>query len=259
MEKNTYYRTEEGVPQGGISSPVLANLALDGLEARLEAGCPSQRGDQNQMVHYVRYADDFVITGSTTALLENEVKPLVEQCLQERGLKLSQAKTVTTSVKEGFVFLGQEVRRYPNGKVLTKPSKKNTQAFLEKVRGILETHKTVKAATLGALRNPVMDGGARDHAFGASKKVCSSVDNAIYEKLWWWVQRRHPHKSAAWQKQKYFSTLQGDDWQFYGDREGQEGKPQQVFLPKASAMPVKRHTLSRKGANPFAPAWEPYL
>ena len=98
MEKNTYYRTEEGVPQGGISSPVLANLALDGLEARLEAGCPSQRGDQNQMVHYVRYADDFVITGSTTALLENEVKPLVEQCLQERGLKLSQAKTVTTSV-----------------------------------------------------------------------------------------------------------------------------------------------------------------
>ena len=97
-------------------------------------------------------------------------------------------------------------RIYPNGKVLTKPSKKNTQAFLEKVRGILETHKTVKAATLGALRNPVMDGGARDHAFGASKKVCSSVDNAIYEKLWWWVQRRHPHKSAAWQKQKYFSN-----------------------------------------------------
>jgi RNA-directed DNA polymerase len=259
MEKNAYYRTEEGVPQGGIISPVLANLALDGLEARLEACFPSQRGDKNQLVHYVRYADDFVITGSTKELLEHEVKPLVEQFLKERGLELSQEKTVTTPVKEGFVFLGQEVRRYPNGKVLTKPSKKNTHAFLEKVRGIIETHKTVKAVTLVDILNPVIDGWARYHAFGASKKVFSSVDNAIYEKLWWWGQRRHPQKSAAWQKKKYFSTLHGDNWQFYGEREGRDGKPQKVFLHKASDMPVKRHTLIRKGANPFDPVWEPYF
>jgi RNA-directed DNA polymerase len=259
MDKNAYYRTEEGVPQGGIISPVLANLALDGLEAILEARFPPQSGDKNQLVHYVRYADDFVITGRTKELLEHEVKPLVEQFLKERGLELSQEKTVTTSVQEGFVFLGQEVRRYPNGKVLTKPSKKNTHAFLEKVRGIIETHKTVKAATLVEMLNPVIDGWARYHAFGASKKVFSSVDNAIYEKLWRWVQRRHPQKSAAWQKKKYFSTLHGGNWQFYGERAGQDGKPQKIFLHKASDMPVRRHTLLRKEANPFDPVWEPYF
>jgi hypothetical protein len=81
-------------------------------------------------VNFIRYADDFVITSKSKDLLEGEVQPLVEQFLQQRGLKLSPTKTVITHVEKGFDFLGQNVRRYPNGKLLIKPSKKNVKTFL---------------------------------------------------------------------------------------------------------------------------------
>ena len=85
-------------------------------------------------MNFIRYADDFVITGKSKELLEGEVKPLVEQFLQERGLELSPTKTVITHVEKGFDFLGQNVRRYPNGKLLIKPSKKNVKTFLDGIR-----------------------------------------------------------------------------------------------------------------------------
>ncbi len=91
-------------------------------------------------MNFIRYADDFVITGKSQELLEGEVKPLVEQFLKERGLELSPTKTVITHVAKGFDFLGQNVRRYPNGKLLIKPSKKNVKTFLDGIR------RTIKAA-----------------------------------------------------------------------------------------------------------------
>ena len=126
IENNSLFPTEAGTPQGGIISPVLANMTLDGLETLLNAKF-KRTGNKtrfNPMVHLVRYADDFVITGSTKELLENEIKPLVEEFLASRGLVLSQKKTRITHIEEGFDFLGQNVRKY-NGKLLIKPSKKN--------------------------------------------------------------------------------------------------------------------------------------
>jgi len=141
MEKGSFFKTEEGTPQGGIISPVLANLALDGLERRLRAKYPLRGPGSWQgilaRVHLVRYADDFIITGKSKEMLENEVKPLVESFLRERGLELSPEKTVVTHVDQGFDFLGQNVRRY-NGKLLIKPSKKNIHTFLEKVREVVK-------------------------------------------------------------------------------------------------------------------------
>src|SRR5262249_13721558 len=122
MEKRILYPTTEGTPQGGVASPTLANLVLDGLERKLKEHFPkTKRG--NTKVNLCRYADDFVISGCSKELLENEVKPVVEAFLKERGLELSPEKTHITHITEGFDFLGQNVRKYKEG-IRVKPSKK---------------------------------------------------------------------------------------------------------------------------------------
>ncbi len=259
MEKHALYRTDEGTPQGGIISPVLANLALDGLAPLLKERFPRRKDGSSPMVNLARYADDFVITGDSKELLENEVKPLVEHFMRERGLELSQEKTIITRVEDGFDFLGQTVRKYPNGSVLTTPSRKNVKAFLEKGRGIIEKNRALDAGKLILLLNPVIDGWARYHAFGASTQTFNSVGNAIYKKLWWWIRRRHPRKSATWRKAKYFPPQGPDNWRFGGEVKDQGGKPYKVYLHRAADMPIRRHTLIRKEANPFDPAWETYF
>jgi RNA-directed DNA polymerase len=141
MEKHVLYPTEAGTPQGGICSPVLANMALDGLEAQLREKFPQRaNGSYKGQVSLIRYADDFIVTGNTKELLEREVNPLVEQFMSERGLELSQEKTVITHVEDGFDFLGQHVRKY-QGKLLIKPSKGSVQELLEKVRKIVRENK----------------------------------------------------------------------------------------------------------------------
>src|SRR5215469_11851536 len=123
MEKHVLHETTEGTPQGGIISAALANRALDGLERVLREKYPSRTrlkwlGDKLPSLNFIRYADDFIITSKSKELLEREIKPLVKQFLQKRGLELSPTKTVITHVEKGFDFLGQNVRRYPNGKLL---------------------------------------------------------------------------------------------------------------------------------------------
>jgi RNA-directed DNA polymerase len=134
MEKHVLHDTTDGTPQGGIISPALANCALDGLERLLQEKYPAGKrlkslGGEKPCVNLVRYADDFVITSKSKELLEGEIKPLVEQFLQERGLEFSPTKTVITHLEHGFDFLGQNVRRYPNGKLLIQPSKKERWNF----------------------------------------------------------------------------------------------------------------------------------
>src|SRR5439155_5326322 len=121
-----------------VISPVLANLALDGLQALLEKAFPKhRRGGRRVKANLVRYADDFVITGDSKELLEQEVKPLVEQFLRERGLELSAEKTVVTHIEQGFDFLGQTIRKYRRGKrtkFFITTSKKSVKVFLRKIR-----------------------------------------------------------------------------------------------------------------------------
>jgi RNA-directed DNA polymerase len=124
---------------GGIVSPALANRTLDGLQRLLAdhfAATPNQQ--RKTKVHLVRYADDFVITGSSRELLRDEVQPLVADFLKERGLELSDEKTRITHLKEGFDFLGQNVRRYRCGTVLTKPSKRSVKTFLAKIQETID-------------------------------------------------------------------------------------------------------------------------
>src|SRR5690606_21528158 len=136
--------TEAGTPQGGIISPVLSTLAREGLEGVLEEhfGQKNTKKSYKTKVNYVRYADDFIITGLSKQLLETEIKPIVEAFMLERGLQLSSEKTVITNISEGFDFLGQNIRKY-NGKMLIKPSRGNMRALLAKVRNVIKRNPTV--------------------------------------------------------------------------------------------------------------------
>jgi RNA-directed DNA polymerase len=140
MEKGAFYLTEEGTPQGGIISPVLMNMTLDGLEKKLRDRFPKRYPD-NPKVHIIRYADDFVITGVSRELLETEVKPIVITFLQERGLSLSEEKTKITHIERGFDFLGRNIRRFGN-KTITRPSKANVKTILAKVNGVIKKNPT---------------------------------------------------------------------------------------------------------------------
>src|SRR5262249_52898473 len=149
LEKHVLFATTEGTPQGGIISPVLANRALDGLQRLLEQRFGATRGRRKQCkVHLVRYADDFIITGTSKVLLAYEVQPLVEHFLSERGLELSHEKTRITHIEDGFDFLGQTIRRHRNGKVLIKPSRRSVKTFLAKVQETIDSSGSMTAGEL---------------------------------------------------------------------------------------------------------------
>ncbi len=156
IEKSVFNPTEEGVVQGGPISPVLANLTLDGLEKKLRERYPkTTRQGASAKVNLCRWADDFIITGCSKELLEQEVKPLVEAFLRERGLELSPEKTRITPIEAGFDFLGQTLRQYPDGKLIITPLAKNVKTFLAKVRDIIKGHKQDRAGHLIVQLNPL--------------------------------------------------------------------------------------------------------
>jgi len=259
IEKHLRYPTEAGVPQGGIASPVIANLALDGLERLLRGQYPpNTKRAQRAKVNLVRYCDDFIITGSSQALLEQEVKPLVEQFLRVRGLELSQAKTHITHIENGFDFLGQHVRKYA-GKLLIKPARKNVHTFLRNIRRIVKANKQATAGNLIAQLNPVIRGWANYHRHVVSKVTFIKVDTAIFQTLWSWATRRHPKKSGRWIAQKYFQTRHGRQWTFVGTCVGHHEHPQELTLCRAGDMPIRRHVKIKGTANPYDPQWEVYF
>ena len=259
-DKGILYPTKEGTPQGGIISPVIANMTLDGLERRLREVFPLESRREGRRyspkVNLIRFADDFVITGSSNEQLENEVKPLVEQFMRERGLHLSSEKTVITHIEEGFDFLGQNIRKYKMGKqhkLLIKPSQKNVHTFLEKIRNTVKANKALSAGKLLVKLNPIIRGWALYHQHIVSKETFRAVDDAIHRVIRQWTKRRHPRKPDAWIAKKYFTTIGGDNWVFYGPIEEHI-----LYLTDAARIPIKRHTKIRGEANPYDPAWETY-
>jgi RNA-directed DNA polymerase len=264
MEKHVLHETTDGTPQGGIISPALSNCALDGLERLLKEKFPTNKplssfGGKFPCVNLLRYADDFIITGRTKELLEGEIKPLVEQFLQQRGLELSPVKTVITHVEKGFDFLGQNVRKYPNGKLLIKPSKKNVKTFLGGIRKTIKAALGMSAADVIHELNPKIRGWANYHRHVVSKRTYVRVDHEIFSSLWRWARRRHPNKNTRWRKQKYFALHRGHDWSFFGEMCDDEGQPSQVWLCHARSTPIKRHVKVKGDANPYDPAYETYF
>ena len=256
MDSGKFHETYAGTPQGGIISPVLANMALDGLEDVLEShfGKKNTKASYKTKVNFVRYADDFVISGISKEILELEVLPIVEGFLKQRGLKLSRSKTKVTHVSEGFDFLGQNVRSY-KGKLLIKPSAKNLRTFLKKVKLLIKGNKTVKTCDLIDLLNPVITGWANYHSHVVAKKTFNYVDYRIWKMLWQWSRRRHANRRKRWIKEKYFKSSGVRNWVFSDyRRDGSFAR-----LVYASDTPIKRHIKIKGEFNPYDPIYEEYF
>ena len=256
MESGSLHATEAGTPQGGIISPVLANMALDGLEAVLEShfGMKNTKAAYKTKVNYVRYADDFIITGISQELLEDKVKPFVEAFMAERGLTLSKEKTLVTHVSEGFDFLGQNLRSY-NGKLLIKPSRKNLRNVLGKLKQIVAGNKTVTAGNLIMMLNPVLQGWANYHRHVVAKETFNYVDYRVWKMLWKWCRRRHQNRHKRWVKEKYFKSAGNRNWVF----SGVNGKGNPARLVYTMDTAIKRHIKIKAEANPYLPEFEEYF
>ena len=252
------FPTEAGTPQGGIASPTLANRVLDGLQTALQKKFYRTSCNGNPTVNLVRYADDFIITGKSKEILENEVKPLVEEFMAERGLMLSPEKTKITHIDEGFDFLGWNVRKY-NGKLLIKPSKKNVQAFLQNIRETVKANAQAKQENLIKMLNPKIRGWASYHKSSVAKATFSKVDSEIWQIVWQWAKRRHPNKGGQWIKAKYFKTVGNRNWVFTAKGSTPNGKPFDVTLIKACDTAIRRHVKIKSTANPFDPKDEAYF
>ena len=255
IEKSLFYATEEGTPQGGIISPVLANMTLDGMERNLKTRFCKRPSPK---VNFVRYADDFIITAKSKELLENEVLPVVVTFLKERGLELSNEKTKITHIEEGFDFLGQTLRKF-KGKLLIQPAKKNLHTFLIKVREIAKDNKQATAGSMIMLLNPIIRGWANYHKHVVSKKIYGSVDYAIFKILWQWAKRRHPNKGKRWVKDKYFHHHGNRKWVFSGTLPSTNGKPQLIHLVRTADTPIRRHIKVVGIANPYDFQWNNYF
>ncbi len=257
IDQGTYYDTEDGTPQGGIASPVLANMTLDGLEAAILKQ-PRRATKRQAKLHVVRFADDFVVTGSSRDLLAEDIQPGIVEFLKERGLSLSAEKTKVTHIDDGFDFLGQNVRKY-KGKLLIKPSKRSIEEFLAKVRQIIRDNRSASAGHLIVQLNPVIRGWANYHRHVASKKTFARMDCEIFRAIWRWAKRRHSKKGARWVRAKYFRSVQGRNWVFFGWVKNGKKERQQVQLVSAARTPIKRHVKIKSTANPYDPNWERYF
>jgi RNA-directed DNA polymerase len=258
MEGKSIYPTEEGTPQGGIISPVLANLTLDGLET-VALGTDSRRqGNLRPKINVVRYADDFIITGRSREQLEDKVLPAVEAFLRERGLRLSKEKTKITHIETGFDFLGASVRKYGR-KLLIRPSKDNVLGLLRDLREVIRTRKAATALDLILQLNSRLRGWANSQRHLVASRAFRHVDKRIFETLWQWAKRRHPTKGKGWVRQKYFRIEPSRAWAFTAPLRKRDGTWESLDLFRASSVPIRRHVKIRAEATEFDPAYDDYF
>jgi RNA-directed DNA polymerase len=261
IDKNKLFPTKEGTPQGGIISPTLANMLLDRMEQAIynatgiKLGKNGWQKPNKQKIHIVRYADDFVITGSSKEILENTVLPLIEQFLQIRGLQLSQEKTIITSIYKGFDFLGQNIRKYDNGTLIIKPSKDSMKSIRAKVKTVVKKNWASPTDVLIRQLNPIIRGWCNYHRHICAKKHFIALDSIVWNTIWKWPIRRHSNKGKIWIKNKYFDSNEYSNWIFFAkDKNGKS-----IRLIKAAHINIERHRLINGKANPYDPEWNKYF
>jgi RNA-directed DNA polymerase len=252
MENNRLFPTTAGTPQGGIASPVLANLTLDGMESAIRAAIDPK----HDKVNFIRFADDFAATGESKEILEQKVKPAVIAFLDVRGLKLSEEKTLITHITEGFNFLGQNVRKYGQ-KLLIKPTRQSVRSVLEKARDHIKQGHGKKAAVLIRKLNPLLRGWANYHRHVVSKRRFGSIDYYLHGMLRRWARREHPNKSAGWIRQRYFSA--DSKGAFSIRTQDRKGQPQVLKVYRLAETVIERHIKVRGAANPYDPADTEYF
>jgi RNA-directed DNA polymerase len=240
VETEVFHDTASGVQQGGVISPVLANIALDGMQQLL-----------GSKVGFIRYADDFVVTARSKEQLE-ALKPVIVQWLSERGLVMNEEKTRIVPVQTGFDFLGFSIRHYRTV-CLVKPAKKKVLALLQSIRQWLRDHRQVEAGVVVRYLNTLLRGWTQYYRCASSSEAFSYVKHQIWGALWHWCRRRHPNKSQDWVKRKYCRTEAGRDWRFFAEATNDHGERRVDYLIDISMTRIERHTKVRGAASPDDP------
>lgn len=242
------FPTDDGTPQGGVISPILANMALDGMEKVLSdrfhtnrSGKVTLQARNAHKVNLTRYADDFIVTAATKEIAE-EAKELIRDFLKSRGLELSEEKTLITHIDEGFDMLGWTFRKF-KGKLIVKPSKKSISTFTTSLsKTILAQGKALKQDILIQKLNRKIHGWANYHQSVCASIAFSYIDHILFELLWRWAKRRHPNKGQYWIASRYWHGRDSRAWVFCTE---------DVSLARITHIPIVRHTRIRMDANPY--------
>ena len=244
--------TEEGTPQGGVISPLLLNIALHGLEeaAGVQYFLTGSRAGQPRPGSpvVVRYADDLVVCCRTRQQAE-QVKAELAGWLAPRGLTFNEDKTQIVHASQGFDFLGFNVRRYRNSKLLIKPSSKAVKRFRERLAAEVRALRGQNVAAVIARLAPITRGWAAYYRTAVSSKVFDSLDHYLWKLIYKWARRSHQNKSKTWIIDRYFGKFnryRNDRWVF-GDRDSG------AYLPKLAWTGIVRHVLVKGRASPDDP------
>jgi RNA-directed DNA polymerase len=235
--------TKAGTPQGGIISPILANMTLDGIECIISDKYytgKSWKSCNRKKVNFLRYADDFIVTADSEETAK-EIKELIDVFLKERGLELSEEKTLITHIDQGFDFLGWNFRKY-KGKLLIKPSRKSIENVKHKISDMIKKGKALKQEDLIGALNPIITGWTNYHQSVVSKETFSKLDYTIWNMLWRWAKRRHPNKSKSWIAKKYWHSEGTRKWVF---------STKKNKLKLFSDTKIVRHTRLKLDRNPY--------
>ena len=240
--------TEQGTPQGGVISPLYANIGLHGLEKFIKT--------INSKLGVVRYADDFIVTARDKESLETAQDP-IQAWLSERGLEFSAEKTLITSMEEGFDFLGFNSRHY-NGKLLIKPAKKKVLAFCKRIGEEVKNLNGAKQEDLIRKLNPILRGFANYYKGAVSKETFGYISHRVWQYLWRWAKRRHPNKNTKWVRKRYFKTIKGNRWTFACTISDRRGKDKNFVLYQVAKTAVERHIKVKGDASPDDPSLKEY-
>lgn len=228
------YPTDKGTPQGGLISPILANMALEGIEKILDKMFPKMK------VHFIRYADDFLVTTPTRDIAEG-IRECIRKFLAKRGLELSESKTQITHIDEGFDFLGWNFRKY-HGKLIIKPSQNSIGKITDKMREIIHKAAAWTQDELIKALNPVITGWANYHCHIVAKRAYQRLDAILWNMLWRWTKRRHSNKGRRWIARRYWHTEGTRNWVFKSDS---------ATLLLFADTKIRRHSMVKLDANPY--------
>ena len=248
IEFGKYFQTKAGTPQGGIISPLLANIVLDGMERLFGAENskgnyipPSSRKGKNYKVNLIRYADDFVVTAPSRERITGYVLPKLRAFLKERGMELNEAKTKIIHRDKGFDFLGFTIRQFHSrarSVCLAKPSKKAIERHLWDIKMVISNNKQIKADELVSKLNPIIRGWANYYVYSSAKEIFNYIDYRVWKMLWQWCLRRHPRKGKQWIRKRYFMNIDGKKW-IFGERKDSVLLFSRSFQAGKRYIPVK--------------------
>jgi len=257
LENSQLNPTNDGVPQGGIISPTLSVMALSGLEPQLVS--PKVRQQRKEKIHMIAYADDFVVTAASKELLEEKVRPIIVTALSKIGLELSTEKTKITNIEDGFDFLGVNIRKYADKKLLIRPSKASVRLFLKGIKDLIKAGATLPTDRLIHSLNEKITGWVNYYRGFVSSKTFSRVDSEIFLALKRWAFKRHARKGKRWIINNYYTRYQGNSWRFYCTVKDKAGNQKPLYLKHATDTKIRRHIKIKAEATPFKPEFRSYF